>query len=307
MIRLFNATARLIGLSNDDKQASKTFPKPVLSIFLAVVALLTMSVKFAEYIHSPDAPSSTDDYLEIKQLQSSKLHIGIDEMTSFEEDKRALPGGHQLRDHDFWQDPIQINRVGDDSLYLDCLNEMEVLFPSLGDDYDPAFRVKGANIIRYPKVGKIAVIPKSGQLQLEVYHKGKFIGAKTFQAKPIPSPTIVPMVGVKRVDPKAGIPLHTEKLRIVVLPEEAFKISHPKDARFRVSKAVVYLMRAGKSIRKMQVSNPNVNLKPLTQDAQKGDMLKVEVLEVLRANYKAQILPFNNIDPYSKLIMIPLR
>jgi len=203
---------------------------------------------------------------------------------------------------------IQIQSDAVQALYLNCGNDLDVQVPALGNAYNPSFRASGGSAIKGSKIGKVTLVPKTiKKFTLSVSNGGNLVGKRTFQVKRIPAPTIAAYRGNRSISPKAGMPAKTARIDLRAVADESFQKFLPKDAKFRVTKGEVTLVRAGNGVRTIQINGPKINLAALTSQARKGDNLVIEIKKVVRANFKNEIEDFNNIPTSSKFITIPLK
>jgi len=202
---------------------------------------------------------------------------------------------------------IQIQSDAVQALYLNCGNDLDVQVPALGNAYNPSFSAKGGSAIKGSKIGKVKLVPKSGKLTMTVSNAGNVVGSRTFPVRRIPAPTIEPYIGSRKVNLKKGMPAKTPSINIKALSDEDFEKFLPKDAKFRVTEAIITLVRSGSEVRRIKTTKPKANISSLTAQARKGDLLAIEIKKVVRANFKGEIEAFNNIPTTSKYFQIPLR
>ena len=201
---------------------------------------------------------------------------------------------------------IQIQSDAVQALYLNCGNDLNVQVPALGNAYNPSFSAKGGAVQKGSKVGQVTLVPKSGRMTLTVSNGGDVVGSRSFQVRRIPAPSIEVFNRNKAINLKKGIPAKTPRVEIKAIPDESFQKFLPKDARFQVTECEVTLVRAGNGIKSQKFKGPTLNLAGLTSQARRGDVLAIEVKQVMRANFKREFETFNNIPTSSKYINIPL-
>ena len=192
---------------------------------------------------------------------------------------------------------IQIQSESVQALYLGCGNEISVQVPSLGSAYAPQFSASGAQIVTGSKRGSLTLIPTSAKVVLSVSSGGNFVGKQEFKVRRIPKPEIKVYSGRRPVDIARGLATPPRTLQIRAEPDESFQTFLPKDARFRVDRTTVSLVRGGRQVQSVRVKGPSANLSALAAQARSGDDLVVEVQQVLRRNYRNQTAPFQNYGP----------
>ncbi len=192
---------------------------------------------------------------------------------------------------------IQIQSASVQALFLNCGNELDVQVPSLGSSYDPRFNIKGGQLFTGQKRGNITIVPSAANVSLSVTNGGNFIGKQDFKVKRIPKPEIVIYAGRNPVDIARGLSTPPRSLQVRAQPDESFQQFLPKDARFRVNRTVITLVRGGRAVQSVRVNGPKANLSALAAQARSGDDLVVEVQQVLRRNFRDKTEEFNNYGP----------
>lgn len=178
------------------------------------------------------------------------------------------------------------------SLYLNCGNELNVQVPELGADYNPQFRVEGADLIKSAEKGKITLVPKAKDVNMVVNNNGYFIGKQDFRVRRIPKPTITLMSGSRELDLRnGGSPPRRLNLRVV--PDADFAEFSPNDARYRVTKWEFTLARGNRPVAQETFTEPEINLTNLLRSAQPGDRIVVDVKEVKRRNFRNELETVN--------------
>ncbi|MGV3540488.1 MAG: gliding motility protein GldM [Rufibacter sp.] len=184
---------------------------------------------------------------------------------------------------------MQIQSATINSLYFNCGNELSVQVPALGAIYDPSFSASGATVIKGSKKGFLTLIPTSRQVKLNVSSNGNSIGSQDFTVKLVPRPQIVAYANGRPVDIVKGIPAPGPRtLEVRAIPDESFKNQLPKDARYRVTEYVVYLVRGNRPAGQVQGNGPTVNLSSLAAQARPGDRIAIDIREVRRMNFRDQ-------------------
>ena len=199
---------------------------------------------------------------------------------------------------------MQIQSASVQALYFKCGNKLTVNVPALGAQYKPGFSASGAATIPGSKLGDVTLVPNAKEVTLNVSSGGNAIGSQTFQVRPIPKPTIECWVGGRQANEKQGTPgTAVRSLSLRAIPDEGFKTFLPDDARFRVSRYEVTLVRGRRpALPTKSISGPNADLNDVVQSYRDGDRLYIEVKEVQRQNFRGEVEPVN----VSKQFNIPL-
>jgi gliding motility-associated protein GldM len=199
---------------------------------------------------------------------------------------------------------MQIQSASVQALYFKCGNKLNVSVPALGAQYKPSFSASGASAIPGSKTGDVTLIPNSREVTLNVSSGGNAIGSQTFQVRPIPKPTIQCLVGGREANEKQGTAgTLVRSMTLKAVPDAGFATFLPEDARFRVTRYEVTLVRGRRpALAPITVSGPQANLSSVVDNYREGDRLYVEVKEVQRMNFQGTTEPVS----VSKQFNIPL-
>jgi gliding motility-associated protein GldM len=199
---------------------------------------------------------------------------------------------------------MQIQSASVQALYFKCGNKLNVSVPALGAQYKPSFSASGASVITGGKVGDVTLVPNSREVTLNVSSSGNAIGSQTFQVRPIPKPTIEAYAGARQVNEKQGTPgTALRSLTLRAIPDAGFLTFLPEDARFRVSRYEVTLVRGKRpAMPTKTVNGPTAELSDVVNTYRDGDRLYVEVKDVQRLNFQNNVEPVN----VSRTFNIPL-
>ncbi|MBD2723711.1 type IX secretion system motor protein PorM/GldM [Hymenobacter armeniacus] len=199
---------------------------------------------------------------------------------------------------------MQIQSASVQALYFKCGNKLNVSVPALGAQYKPSFSASGAAAIPGSKTGDVTLIPNSKEVTLNVSSGGNAIGSQTFQVRPIPKPTIQCFVGGREANEKQGTPgTAVRSMTLKAVPDAGFATFLPDDARFRVTRYEVTLVRGRRpALATKTVNGPQADLSDVVNAYRDGDRLYVEVKEVQRMNFQGSTEPVS----VSKQFNIPL-
>ncbi len=199
---------------------------------------------------------------------------------------------------------MQIQSASVQALYFKCGNKLNVSVPALGAQYKPSFSASGASAVQGAKLGDVTLIPNSREVTLNVSSGGNAIGSQTFQVRPIPKPTIEAFAGGRPVNDKQGTPgTAVRSLTLRAIPDAGFLTFLPDDARFRVSRYEVTLVRGKRpALQTKTISGPTADLSDVVNAYREGDRLYIEVKDVQRQNFQGNIEPVN----VSRTFNIPL-
>src|SRR5688572_602564 len=204
------------------------------------------------------------------------------------------------------QPTIRVTTGNAPTLYMNCGNMVFIEVPALGTNYNPAFSAGGAEIIKGNEPGRVTIIPKQRKISVAVSNAGTSIGSQGFDVKNVPDPRYVAYVGNNPVDLRQGIRANQiGALRIVAEPEANFKEEVPKDARYRIKRADVFLGRGTASAARTTATNENPDLRAWASQARPGDRIVIDIKDVSRRTYKDEdekVIPKGS----SGIIFIPI-
>ncbi|WP_303309403.1 gliding motility protein GldM [Hymenobacter sp. BT730] len=183
---------------------------------------------------------------------------------------------------------MQIQSASVQALYFRCGNKLSVQVPALGPQYDPSFSASGAAAIKGSAKGEVTLVPNSREVTLSVSSGGNPIGSQTFQVRPIPKPEIKCVVGGREANEKQGTPITAVRnMSLKAIPDAGFATFLPDDARFRVTRYELTLVRGKRPVAGTRTINgPDANLSDIVNTAREGDRLYIEVKEVQRMNFQ---------------------
>ena len=190
---------------------------------------------------------------------------------------------------------MQIQSASVQALYFKCGNKLNVSVPALGAQYKPSFSASGAAAIQGAKLGDVTLIPNSKEVTLNVSSGGNAIGSQTFQVRPIPKPSIEAFAGGRPVNDKQGTPgTAVRSFTLKAIPDAGFATFLPDDAKFRVSRYEVTLVRGKRpAIGTMTFNSPQADLSAVVNAYREGDRLYVEVKDVQRQNFQGNVEAVN--------------
>ena len=199
---------------------------------------------------------------------------------------------------------MQIQSASVQALYFKCGNKLNVSVPALGAQYQPSFSASGASAVKGAKLGDVTLVPNAKEVTLNVSSGGNAIGSQTFQVRPIPKPTIECFVGGRPINEKQGTPgTAVRSMTLKAIPDAGFLTFLPEDARFRVTRYEVTLVRGRRpALATKTVNGPQADLSDIVNAYREGDRIYVEVKEVQRMNFQGVTEAVN----VSKQFNIPL-
>jgi gliding motility-associated protein GldM len=199
---------------------------------------------------------------------------------------------------------MQVQSASVQALYFKCGNKLSVQVPALGAQYDPSFSASGAVTIKGSAKGEVTLVPNAKEVTLNVSSGGNPIGSQTFQVRPIPKPEIKCIVGGREANEKQGTPITAVRnMSLKAVPDAGFATFLPQDARYRVTRYEVTLVRGKRpAMPTIPVNGPDINLNAVVNSAREGDRLYIEVKEVQRMNFQGNTEQVN----VSKQFNVPL-
>ncbi|HEY0653959.1 MAG TPA: gliding motility protein GldM [Chryseosolibacter sp.] len=184
------------------------------------------------------------------------------------------------------QPTIKVTTGNAPTLYMNCGNNVTIEVPALGTNYNPSFSPTGAEVRKGDKPGKVIIIPSQRKFTVGVSNGGTLIGTQPFEAKNIPEPRFVAMLGNTPVDLRAGIKANQlRQLRIVVEPDENFKEEVPKDARYNIKEMEVIMGSGPTPAAQMRAQNGAPDLGAWQNQAKPGYRVTFVVKDAIRKTF----------------------
>jgi len=183
---------------------------------------------------------------------------------------------------------LQFRSKAIQALYYNCGNNIEVSVPELGNYFDPLITAQGAYVENGADKKNVIIIPTEKKVEITVKSKGIYIGTEEFRVKPIPRPSIQVFSESGLLDLKKG-GRFPRQIRIKAIPDEDFAEFLPRDARYKVTRFEISLIRNGIPREVRTVSDDQFDLSSMARIAQKGDRIVIDVKEVKRKNYRDNV------------------
>lgn len=172
-------------------------------------------------------------------------------------------------------------------LYKNCGNKLDVQVPALGADYNPSISATDASVEKGNKKGIVTIVPTKPESILKVSSNGIFIGEEKYKVRLVPLPRIEARVKGKIINPIQGVEKSDLRfLTLKAIPDKEFAETLPDDAHYLVSSWKATLARRKGAVKQMDLRGESPNLSSIINESISGDRLVIEVVRVLRKNYK---------------------
>ncbi len=202
------------------------------------------------------------------------------------------------------QEPvIKVHSASAFSLLRNCSNKVVITVPELGEQFSPKYEVTGATFVD-AGAGLLAITPSADVVKVDIINDGKIIGTESFIVRDIPQPTIIVMHNGTSLNFETGLSEVNGEIELMVEPDKDFAKLYPTDARFRVTKWSIALMRGSQQLSVIRNKGLKIDLSQFN-DAQPGDYLLLKFQEVQRLNHQMKREAVH-IDPQSCIRIIPI-
>jgi hypothetical protein len=181
-------------------------------------------------------------------------------------------------------------------LYLKCRND--IMLSNFIPKYDPStasLKIIGGRIIEQKDNNKIAVMPDSNVVIVQIYKKGKLSNTLTMYGRPTPWPFVGVRINGKEYSSSYSangeIP---RSIETVAEPDGNFRAFLPTDAQYRVTEWIVVLSRNDKELYRQSIREsrmPQTELSKLRSLARNRDKLAINIISVKRRNASGQMIP----------------
>ncbi len=186
------------------------------------------------------------------------------------------------------QPQIQVQGEEVNVIYRNCGNKLNFSVPALGAGYTPQFTVVGGQFKNTEKRGKIIVIPTQPRTTVKISNNDVYIGAKKFKVRSVPKPTISLINNGKeyKIDVIKGVkPNFLYNISVKAFADKAFAKTNPRDARFKIKKFKVSIIRGVREIYSDTFTAQGKRLTNFAKKAKAGDRVVISVTKVIRKNY----------------------
>lgn len=193
---------------------------------------------------------------------------------------------------------MQIQSKSVQALYEECGNEIQVLVPSLGDEYNPSFSGTGATFIPGKNRGDVIIVPRRGvnKVVMSVSSGGQLIGTQEFAVKQVPAASLALVVNGREVE-KSITRGQLRSAQVVAKADPSFAEFLPKEANYRVQQYRLEVYRSGRP-----VASGN-SLESVVGDVRPGDTVVIIVESVVRTNYRGAVIPASVRPKYLSVVI----
>jgi serine/threonine protein kinase len=176
-------------------------------------------------------------------------------------------------------------------LYKNCANEIFITAYDLGHHFQPSYEVEGAQLIQKEKKGRITLIPDGDaqKVVLRFKNKDSLVYAFDFETVKAPAPEIT-------ITPFWKGQFDTPFINISAVAATNFSAYYRSDAIYKVSKWRFSVLRNNIPLQSKIFSNTLVDTKEfknlyasgVEKQTEIADKWQIEILEVVRRNYKGE-------------------
>ncbi|MCB0719801.1 MAG: hypothetical protein KDD65_15240 [Bacteroidetes bacterium] len=180
------------------------------------------------------------------------------------------------------------------ALYRRSLNAVRIDVPGLED------RELKLQVGKSTSVGRsMNISPAGNDATVRVFLKDDengdvFLGSKQFVVIDPPRPELSVTNAGRKINNGDNLPRARALLEFSVVPDQEFARRYPRDARYKVGKATVYLRKgltASKKIGTYDLDGDKLVLTRALRDAQSGDRVLIELEGIVRINHEGAAIP----------------
>ncbi len=181
------------------------------------------------------------------------------------------------------------------TLYRQCLNTLRIDVPGL-EDRELRLSSGGAGVLGRT----LALSPSGASARIDVYLVDEaagdvLLGSKGFSVVDPPRPEIVVRNAGREVRNGDNLPMRRAQLDFSLAADEEFSRRYPRDARYRIARATVYLRKglaASQEIGTFDLEGgQTLVLTRVLRDAQPGDRLMIRLGGLIRINHAGRAVP----------------
>jgi TonB family protein len=195
---------------------------------------------------------------------------------------------------------VEIKPLASNDLYEGCGNHILIIGAT-----NPQFSIakNGSYVSVKDNKNKIIAIPydDSKTITIWVYENDKLIGKKIFNVKKVPAALAQVFVDGKEINTSKGINLkNLEKIELRAMADKDFAKIFPDEIKYKIGNldATTYTLKRGNS-----VILTSKNITEISQQAKKGDVLEIQIIDVRRTNFRGSVSPAKVSNP---VINIPI-
>ena len=173
-----------------------------------------------------------------------------------------------------------------EKLYLRCGNKLSIKIPQRSSNKNIVYQVVGGSYRRGKTSEEIIIIPDDNKVILTILSNGIVLKNHTFRVQLIPWPEVFVSYRGKKITQIHAVNKLPTQIIIKAFADDNFKSLLPKDARYRVTKWSISVIRKGKKISETKTYRmPQGQFEDLTSNIKIGDILLITVDKVLRRGY----------------------
>lgn len=233
---------------------------------------------------------STGDLLSNEESEKEVTYSGLFEFQQVGGSTSEMPveGSFRVR-----RPEIVASSEAMQALYRRCSNPIRIEVPGL-EDRELLLDVGGKGI----KGRSVRLSPSGQEASIKVNlvdeeNGNIFLGTKRFAVIDPPRPELSVTSGGRKVKSGDNLPRGRAMLEFNVEPDQEFKRRYPKDARYRVRSATVYLRKgltASKKIGSFDLDGNKLVLTRALRGAKSGDRVLVELEGIVRINHEGSAI-----------------
>ncbi len=187
---------------------------------------------------------------------------------------------------------IQVESATPPALYKNCGNKLNVQVPALGNNYNPDFRVDGANVTKGSKKGEVIIVPSGSTptVSIKVSSNGNYIGEQKYTIKLVPLPKIEVYVNGQLVDPRNGVAAdQARSIMVKAVADPEFKKTLPDESKYYVTEWKL-TVKSGRNGRNPKTFTSEMgNLNELIGNLKPNERFIIDIKQVKRKNYKGEL------------------
>jgi hypothetical protein len=188
-------------------------------------------------------------------------------------------------------------------LYINGVNDLQVLIPNLKTEDNIKYEVKGAQLIKGTSKTEIKLIPSDTLVELKVFKNSILYKKNEFKAIKIPLPKMNVYVNDSILDFVVGAKASSlKRIQLRLLPDEWVTNNLPKEVKYFIGEFKISLVRGRNLVYTKIFTTDSIDF-PLPSDPVKSmDRLVIEVKSIKRMNYKNE----EEDIPLNRITIVPL-
>jgi hypothetical protein len=186
-------------------------------------------------------------------------------------------------------------------LYINCVNDLQVLIPNLRAEDKISYEVEGAQLIKGKSTTEIKLIPSDTLVELKVFKNSILYKKNEFKAMRIPLPKMNVFVNDSLVDFQKGVRASSiKKIQLKLIPDEWVAKNLPDEVQYRIVEFKILLSRGRSGVFSKIIKGDTIESPFFSGKLMPDDRFIIEVKSFNKMNYQKveEEVPYNKVSVF---------